>query len=1119
MDFDSLNRRQLQSLCKLNKIPANITNIAMVDALKSLETVAGIEDILNPSQSETGSSVESPEEVEVMSPRVSRTSCRTSTRLKVMKTPADSSLATARRTTSRRQLGGAVNETLKTPSVSSTRKKVTTISSRPNMLGQLNECEEAVNNECLVGQELKCIPKTPAAVITYSRRKGHTSSTHQDTVQKETTVQRVYSTRRSARLTEKKHAKPGVLERERSQPVKIGSFMEEVGVTSEVDFSHSVQEKSVESGVSSIETSNESSVSSENLEESVGNFDVCISNEKVEDICNALEKLDVLVVDESDQNLMTEKDLQMGTAIESVEKVQLVKIIEQHVDVNLEENRDVGETLVLNKLDSSEEKSDQKSNSESEPEEIIMFVDEKIDCNEALNGSADEQRVHVAPEVHSDEKSGQVHSDKKLVVNDDKVVINEALNISATEENAVFVVEEHSNAVLRDKTSILSESDGIEAEAILFDTEISSDSSMLKLEDISNAVFEMKNEVIEFNGSDGVDAEAILFDTDKPSDSSMLKLEDMSNAVFEMKNEVIEFNESTNIVENSVYLNTEFPKLDDPDYNSGKEIIVKGTEENNFTNTDDLVLVNPIKQESSIDFEAPVEAQNSLTVDTVVDTMHIEHDANHEQFNHETEQKTADADEVTHDSVADLSFSAEENEFSNKGNEVNDNQTMHIPYGEHDVNREQLNQETEQKTTDADEVTHDPVADFSFKTDENEFSNKGNEVNDNQTMHIVYGEFDVNHEQLNQETEQKIADSNEVTHDSAADISFITEENEFSNKVNDVIDNRTLSNSPVSAMVMTPISVNKENSESKLQGALVEEDKSINVIQTPSSNGTSLRQLKKILKAHKSPIVDTVSDLTPITYGTLDLNNEQFNQETKQKIADADEVAHDSVSDLSFITEENQLSNKANDVIDNQGLSDNPLSIRAGSPIFVNSDRNLQGVVIEKSALKTAGHEKPISENEISLRQLKKQLKAQQSIKEGASVELISITYTEPDINSERLNQETVQKSDNVDFSFTEEENQVSNKANDDTSLIKSETSTKGMIQISGNNENIEEDKGINEIDLGEKRMSLNDISMRQLKKKLKALSIKNNKDDKVAEARPALQVVTDNQLAAGEDN
>ncbi|MFS7900081.1 putative small GTP-binding protein [Helianthus anomalus] len=37
MDFHILTRTELQSLCKLNKIPDNITNVAMVDALQSLD--------------------------------------------------------------------------------------------------------------------------------------------------------------------------------------------------------------------------------------------------------------------------------------------------------------------------------------------------------------------------------------------------------------------------------------------------------------------------------------------------------------------------------------------------------------------------------------------------------------------------------------------------------------------------------------------------------------------------------------------------------------------------------------------------------------------------------------------------------------------------------------------------------------------------------------------------------------------------------------------------------------------------------------------------------------------------------------------------------------------------
>jgi hypothetical protein len=39
MDFHTLSRRELQTLCKKNKIPANITNVAMADALSALPQV------------------------------------------------------------------------------------------------------------------------------------------------------------------------------------------------------------------------------------------------------------------------------------------------------------------------------------------------------------------------------------------------------------------------------------------------------------------------------------------------------------------------------------------------------------------------------------------------------------------------------------------------------------------------------------------------------------------------------------------------------------------------------------------------------------------------------------------------------------------------------------------------------------------------------------------------------------------------------------------------------------------------------------------------------------------------------------------------------------------------
>ncbi|XP_078163756.1 uncharacterized protein LOC144558764 isoform X2 [Carex rostrata] len=45
MDFHSLARRDLQAMCKNNKIPANLTNAAMADALQSLKSIEWVEEI------------------------------------------------------------------------------------------------------------------------------------------------------------------------------------------------------------------------------------------------------------------------------------------------------------------------------------------------------------------------------------------------------------------------------------------------------------------------------------------------------------------------------------------------------------------------------------------------------------------------------------------------------------------------------------------------------------------------------------------------------------------------------------------------------------------------------------------------------------------------------------------------------------------------------------------------------------------------------------------------------------------------------------------------------------------------------------------------------------------
>ncbi|KAI3714040.1 hypothetical protein L1987_72630 [Smallanthus sonchifolius] len=381
MDFRSLNRRELQSLCKINKIPANITNIAMADALKSLETVVGIDEILNSSRSETaGSSIEFPMKIEITSPKVSYTSCRTSTWKKVKKSETEPLLVTASRASRgvRSQLAGEVDDFLKTPSVSSPRKKGTTTSTRKNI------------------------------------------------VNRETTMQRVYNTRRSARLTEKKCIEPSVTEKETSQPVKIASFLEEVGVTSE-------------ESCGSVETSHESNIIFENVEDNVGegsveNCDKGILKAKVEDICVEFQKLDVVTVDGSDQNLLIEK-------------------VDYCENLDLEEKQKVEKKFIINEP----EKKDQVD---------IIKPDSEGISNLCEDGNTEKNLTGV-------EKNDP----------------HDALNVYVNEHDVYLAPEEHSESSVFEK--LLTEVDGGNADSISFDTENPSDSS--------GSVSEMKNEVLECN--------------------------------------------------------------------------------------------------------------------------------------------------------------------------------------------------------------------------------------------------------------------------------------------------------------------------------------------------------------------------------------------------------------------------------------------------------------------------------------------------------------------------------------------------------------------------------------------------------------------------------------------
>ncbi|XP_019199769.1 PREDICTED: protein hook homolog isoform X2 [Ipomoea nil] len=212
MDFQTLTRRQLQALCKSNKIPANMTNVAMANALKALEFVEGIEEVMKPSESEiANSSVESPEKSDMMS-SAPRTSRRAAIRPEISQT-----MTRTRRSTRRMPLEDQVkNDVIETPAAPTARRRAATTSVSSKMESLLKECVETEQDGEQTLNEKKDLPKTPGTRMTTRRRQ----------VKENTSVRPVYSTRRSSRLASKyeESSKEGT---EMSQTATFDSFTDE----------------------------------------------------------------------------------------------------------------------------------------------------------------------------------------------------------------------------------------------------------------------------------------------------------------------------------------------------------------------------------------------------------------------------------------------------------------------------------------------------------------------------------------------------------------------------------------------------------------------------------------------------------------------------------------------------------------------------------------------------------------------------------------------------------------------------------------------------------------------------------------------------------------------------
>ncbi|KAH8481213.1 hypothetical protein H0E87_031249 [Populus deltoides] len=217
MDFQSLSRKELQDLCKKNKIPANMTNIAMADALKVLDKVEGREEFTNVPESDPQ---QSPEKAMSGSPKVPPTSVRTLTRRKpLLIEPESSKPLTRTRCTTRGIVVGEGDQENKTANLSETpimlarRIRTSTASARYKM--------ESKSIESVENQEKNNVPKTPAARSSRRRAPAVSARGKVEAQNEEKSVQRVYSTRHSVRLLEKGMEGLGLKEKERVRPLKM----------------------------------------------------------------------------------------------------------------------------------------------------------------------------------------------------------------------------------------------------------------------------------------------------------------------------------------------------------------------------------------------------------------------------------------------------------------------------------------------------------------------------------------------------------------------------------------------------------------------------------------------------------------------------------------------------------------------------------------------------------------------------------------------------------------------------------------------------------------------------------------------------------------------------------
>ncbi|XP_054813044.1 uncharacterized protein LOC129313725 isoform X2 [Prosopis cineraria] len=455
MDFHTLSRKQLQALCKKNKIPANMTNVAMANSLAALEQVEGIEEVLNPLDSDAQ---KISDEKDTGTP-----ACRTSTRRKpVVEEPESSKISTRLRRGTRAKNDEETDQENKdlnvpvTPAVPTTRRRAPAASTRRK------KEDERPNDQ---------VPKTPAA--SNSRVKSTSA----------------YNTRKSVRLLEKNLSKMSLVDKEETGSVKVDDETSEELTSFSKQIEDSVDS---ENGASSLEISTEVTEKTDESE--------LTSSEK------NLSKTSFMDADETESVKVDEISEEMTGRLQKIEESEDAKII--FMDGDETESVKVDEiseemTGLPQKIEESEdtvkvsgEASDKGASLEAEPEESLVKINESGSPLKDMNNSSEsdvELSKSIAKEVDAaNNESGtenicQIENScdslepennifpctENDAFSDDKQESNEHSNMGNDIQNSVLMLSSHAE----DEVVIKMEDDSAEIHVSKVDDEV--DASMI----------------------------------------------------------------------------------------------------------------------------------------------------------------------------------------------------------------------------------------------------------------------------------------------------------------------------------------------------------------------------------------------------------------------------------------------------------------------------------------------------------------------------------------------------------------------------------------------------------------------------------------------------------------